>query len=79
MPKIFHLLARPTVKFFPTHRVLFYICTGYTNRFCGVLTIVETSFVMIAALIASDTPLQTEWYLRGAMRNGASEQEVRSV
>ena len=35
--------------------------------------------MMIAALIANDTPLQIEWHLPGAIRNGASEQEVRAA
>ncbi|KAG9001268.1 hypothetical protein FRB95_002540 [Tulasnella sp. JGI-2019a] len=52
---------------------------GYVYSFSDVLGHVDTSFAMISALIASDTPLQVGWHLRGAIRNGASEAEVRAV
>lgn len=52
---------------------------GYVYSFSDVLGHVDTSFAMISALIASDTPLQIGWHLRGAIRNGASEAEVRAV
>ncbi|KZP28647.1 hypothetical protein FIBSPDRAFT_817042 [Athelia psychrophila] len=52
---------------------------GYVYSFSDVLSHVDTSFAMISALIASDTPLQIGWHLRGAIRNGASEAEVRAV
>ncbi|TFK34021.1 AhpD-like protein [Crucibulum laeve] len=52
---------------------------GYTYSFSQVLTAADTSFAMVAALIASDTPPQIEWHLRGAMRNGASRVEVIAV
>lgn len=34
---------------------------------------------MIAALIASDTPRQIDWHLRGAVRNGATAAEVKAI
>ena len=34
---------------------------------------------MISALIANDTPRQVEWHLTGAIRNGATVEEVRAV
>ena len=34
---------------------------------------------MIAALIASDTPRQIDWHLRGAIRNGATTAEVKAI
>jgi alkylhydroperoxidase/carboxymuconolactone decarboxylase family protein YurZ len=34
---------------------------------------------MIAALIASDTPRQIDWHLKGALRNGATLAQVRAV
>jgi len=52
---------------------------GYVFAFQGVLSPVDTSFAMIAALIASDTPRQIGWHLQGAVRNGASVDEVRAV
>ena len=39
----------------------------------------ETSFAMISALIAIDTPRQIVWHLEGAIRNGATREEVRAV
>ena len=39
----------------------------------------ETSFAMISALIAIDTPRQIGWHLEGAIRNGATRGEVRAV
>jgi alkylhydroperoxidase/carboxymuconolactone decarboxylase family protein YurZ len=39
----------------------------------------ETSFAMVAALIAVDTPLQIGWHLNGAVRNGASIAEIQAV
>ncbi|KAF8888064.1 AhpD-like protein [Infundibulicybe gibba] len=52
---------------------------GYTMSFSQVLSAAETSLVTVAALIATDTPRQTEWHLQGAMRNGASRAEVTAV
>lgn len=34
---------------------------------------------MISALIANDTPRQAGWHLSGAVRNGATVEEVRAV
>lgn len=39
----------------------------------------ETSFVMVSALIAADTPRQIGWHLNGAIRNGATVAEVQAV
>ena len=39
----------------------------------------ETSYTLIAALIASDTPTQIRWHLAGARRNGGSVEQVRAV
>ena len=39
----------------------------------------ETSFAMISALIAIDAPRQIEWHLEGALRNGATREEVKAV
>ncbi|KZT36195.1 hypothetical protein SISSUDRAFT_1035016 [Sistotremastrum suecicum HHB10207 ss-3] len=52
---------------------------GMVYSCTDVLQDIETSFVLIAALIAGDTPLQIRWHLDGALRNGASEGEVRAV
>lgn len=39
----------------------------------------ETSYTLVAGLIASDTPQQIGWHLDGARRVGATEEEVRAV
>jgi alkylhydroperoxidase/carboxymuconolactone decarboxylase family protein YurZ len=45
----------------------------------GATSAMETSFAMIAALVAMDAPRQIGWHLEGAMRNGATKEEVRAV
>lgn len=52
---------------------------GYGYAFMGATSPMETSFAMIAALIAVDTPRQIGWHLEGAIRNGATREEVRAV
>ncbi|EGN97075.1 hypothetical protein SERLA73DRAFT_185358 [Serpula lacrymans var. lacrymans S7.3] len=52
---------------------------GFGYAFMDVTSPMETSFAMIAALIATDTPRQIEWHLGGALRNGASVAEVKAV
>lgn len=45
----------------------------------GATSPMETSFAMISALIAIDTPRQIGWHLEGAIRNGATREEVKAV
>ncbi|KAG2359207.1 AhpD-like protein [Suillus spraguei] len=52
---------------------------GYVYAFMEVTSAKETSFAMISALIPNDTPRQVEWHLPGAVRNGATVEEVRGV
>ncbi|KIJ65473.1 hypothetical protein HYDPIDRAFT_110552 [Hydnomerulius pinastri MD-312] len=52
---------------------------GYGYAYMGVTSEMETSFAMIAALIAIDTPRQIEWHLSGAVRNGATVAQVKGV
>ncbi|KAJ3762618.1 AhpD-like protein [Lentinula raphanica] len=52
---------------------------GYTYGFTDILSPLETSYVLVASLIANDTPLQINWHLAGAYRNGASLEEVKAV
>ncbi|KAG2065126.1 hypothetical protein BDR04DRAFT_1108962 [Suillus decipiens] len=52
---------------------------GYVCAFMEVTSAKETSFAMIAALIPNDTPRQVEWHLPGAVRNGATVEEVRAI
>ncbi|KAF8968314.1 AhpD-like protein [Flammula alnicola] len=48
---------------------------GHTD----ILSPLETSYTLIAALIAGDTPQQIAWHLDGAQREGATLEEVRAV
>ncbi|KAI5787438.1 AhpD-like protein [Pyronema domesticum] len=52
---------------------------GPIYGFDDVLGEMETSFAMIAALIGADAPLQTSWHVAGAMRHGATKEEVDAV
>ncbi|OCH91076.1 hypothetical protein OBBRIDRAFT_753867 [Obba rivulosa] len=45
----------------------------------SVLSHVETSFVIVAALIAVDASVQTGWHLVNAMNVGATREETRAV
>ncbi|KAF9009492.1 hypothetical protein BDQ17DRAFT_1235282 [Cyathus striatus] len=44
-----------------------------------ILSPIETSYTLVAALIAADTPLQIGWHLNGAQRLGATFEEVKAV
>ncbi|KAJ4475762.1 hypothetical protein J3R30DRAFT_3658770 [Lentinula aciculospora] len=52
---------------------------GYTYGFIDILSPLETSYVLVVSLIASDTPRQINWHLDGARRNGATLEEVKAV
>ena len=52
---------------------------GFVYSCMDAVNEVETSFVMVASLVASDNPLQVGWHLKGALRNGASVEEVKAV
>ena len=43
------------------------------------VTPLETSYTLVAALIAGDTPQQIDWHLEGAQRSGATFEEVNAV
>jgi alkylhydroperoxidase/carboxymuconolactone decarboxylase family protein YurZ len=64
----------PDFEFFSTA-----FAYGYVYAFPQVLSGIETSFAMVAALIASDTPKQIDWHLKGAVRNGAKISELQAV
>lgn len=44
-----------------------------------VLPALETSYTLVASLIAGDTPLQIGWHLDGARRRGATVEQARGV
>ncbi|KAF9466232.1 AhpD-like protein [Collybia nuda] len=52
---------------------------GLTYGFTEVLSPLETSYTLVAALIAGDTPRQIGWHLDGARRGGATFEEVQAV
>ncbi|KAF9072900.1 AhpD-like protein [Rhodocollybia butyracea] len=52
---------------------------GLTYSFSSILSPLETSYVLVASLIANDTPRQINWHLDGARRNGATLEQVRAV
>ena len=52
---------------------------GITYGATDVLTQVEISYILVAALIAMDTPRQIGWHLANAQHGGASLQEVRAI
>lgn len=48
---------------------------GHTD----IISMLETLHVMIAALVAGDTPQQITWHLDNAQKAGATFDEVRAV
>ena len=52
---------------------------GHVLSNVRILSAVETSFVLIAALIPQDTNPQLKGHLRGALNHGATVEEVRAV
>lgn len=44
-----------------------------------ILPEAETSLAMIAALAAIDCPLQAGWHIKGAVRHGATMEEVKGI
>jgi endoribonuclease Dicer len=44
-----------------------------------ILSQLETSYTLVAANIAGDTPQQISWHLAGAKQVGASSEEVKAV
>lgn len=52
---------------------------GYVYSFSQVLSGTETAFIIIAALVASDAPLQLAWHMQGAKRHGVNRDQIRAV
>lgn len=52
---------------------------GLTYGPSEIILPLETSYVLVAALIAGDTPQQITWHLDGAKRAGATLEEIRAV
>ncbi|KXN82618.1 hypothetical protein AN958_02469 [Leucoagaricus sp. SymC.cos] len=60
----------------------YFSCTigyGFVYGHTEVISALETSFTLVAALIAGDTPQQIFWHLNGARRGGATLEEVKAV
>lgn len=52
---------------------------GFVYGHDSVLSQLETSYTMVASLIASDTPRQITWHMSNARRGGATLEEVRAI
>ena len=52
---------------------------GITYGATDVLSQVEVSYVLVAALISMDTPRQIGWHLANAQHGGASVEEAKAV
>lgn len=52
---------------------------GLTYGYTDILSPLETSYMLVAALIANDSPLQIQWHLDGARRGGATFEETQAV
>ncbi|KAL0947584.1 hypothetical protein HGRIS_013673 [Hohenbuehelia grisea] len=52
---------------------------GLTYGFTSLLSPLETSYVLVSALISVDAPRQIHWHIAGARRNGASLAEIKAV
>ncbi|KAH9977327.1 hypothetical protein BGW80DRAFT_1166578 [Lactifluus volemus] len=55
------------------------IAYGSVYGYTGILNRLETSFVLVGALIAVDTPRQIVWHLDNARRGGASLEQARAA
>ncbi|KAL7273014.1 hypothetical protein RUND412_004158 [Rhizina undulata] len=65
------------------HPDFLYMCItlvyGPIYAFNEIITKLETSFCLIGSLIAISCPVQIGWHLDGALRNGATVEEVQAV
>lgn len=52
---------------------------GHVYNFPHILNQRDTSYAIVAALIAMDTPRQVGWHLANCRRGGASRQEVYAI
>ena len=52
---------------------------GITYGATDVLTQVEVSYILVAALICMDTPRQIGWHLANAQHGGATLDEARAI
>ena len=52
---------------------------GFAYNHLDVVDQLQTSYSIVAALIAMDTPKQIGWHLANCKRGGASLEEVKAV
>jgi len=50
---------------------------GYYQSDCGVVDAITTSQLNIATLWAMDVPAEVAWHMRGLVRNGGSEGQLK--
>jgi len=55
------------------------IAYGSVYGYAEILNQLETSYVLVGALIAMDTPRQIVWHLDNARRGGASLEQARAI
>ncbi|EJD06267.1 uncharacterized protein FOMMEDRAFT_119842 [Fomitiporia mediterranea MF3/22] len=55
------------------------IAYGYVYQTVGILSQRDTSYAIVAALIAMDTPRQIGWHLANCKRGGARHEEICSI
>lgn len=63
----------------PTGYFSRFVAYGYVFGHFDVLSQADTSYSLVASLIAGDTPRQTAWHLENSMRAGASLEEAQAV
>lgn len=56
-----------------------FVAYGYVFGHNSVLSQAETSYSLVASLIAGDTPRQIGWHLANARRGGASLEQLKAV
>lgn len=52
---------------------------GHVYGMTDVVSLLETSYILITSLIAMDTPRQINWHMTNCQRIGASIDDVRAV
>ena len=52
---------------------------GHVYRANHIVSQIETTYTVVAALIAIDAPMQTTWHLQNCINGGATIDEARAV
>lgn len=76
---VLFISLRKIQNFLPTAWFSKNIAYGLTYNATHVVSQRDTSYAIVAALIAMDTPRQIAWHLGNCRRGGASGEEVNAV